>query len=112
MSKEENIKKKKLPAVAVKYANTLRSLLQSHVKSIFLIGSQARGDAHAGSDYDFIVVLDRIDSELRDKIVDAGVTLMDETDQLCAPLVYNTQQWERIKHSPLGWNVLREGVAL
>ena len=102
----------KISEVAKRYAEVVRHTLKAHVKMIVLFGSHARGDANDGSDYDFVVVLDRQDETLRDKVVDAGVTLMNETDRLCAALVYAPDQWERVKHSPLGWNVLKEGLVL
>ena len=100
------------PAVALRYAGEVRKRLGSHVKEVLLFGSHARGDATEESDYDFIVILDRFDRSLREAVVDVGATMLNENSSLCAALVYGPEQWERVKNSPLGWNVLNEGMSL
>ena len=100
------------PPVAVEYAREVRSRLGPHARQIILFGSQARGEATKHSDYDFIVVVDELTRELRDKVLDAGGRLMDERDELCAAIVYDTAEWEWERRSPLGWNVEREGILL
>lgn len=101
-----------LPPVAVEYAAEVRRRLGAHAQSIVLFGSHARGDATPGSDYDFVVVVDAMSRVWREHILDAGVSLLNSRDALCAALLYDRAQWERVSHSPLGWNVAREGVVL
>ena len=100
------------PPVAVEYAAEVRRRLGVHAQSIVLFGSHARGDATPGSDYDFVVVVDAMSRAWREHILDAGVSLLNRRDALCAALLYDRAQWERVRRSPLGWNVAREGVAL
>ena len=101
-----------IPDVALRYASEVRRRLGPHVRAVFFFGSRARGDATEGSDYDFIVILDKSERALREAVVDAGATMLNETDSLCAALVYGPEQWARVEQSPLGWNVRREGIAL
>ncbi|MFW6158883.1 MAG: nucleotidyltransferase domain-containing protein [Planctomycetota bacterium] len=100
------------PQVAAAYAREVRRRLASHVRRIILFGSHARGDASDASDYDFVVVVDRPDRSLRDAVSAAGARVLDTENALCAALVYGPEQWERVKQSPLGWNVEREGIEL
>jgi predicted nucleotidyltransferase len=100
------------PAVALEYAREVRSRLGRHVRQIILFGSQARGDAGEGSDYDFIIVVDKRTRALRDMISEAGCELLNRKDSLCAALVYDGDQWEQVRGSPLGWNAEKEGVLL
>jgi predicted nucleotidyltransferase len=100
------------PPVAVEYAREVRAKLGLHVRQIILFGSQARGDAREGSDYDFIVVVDKRTRTLRKLISEAGCELLNRTDSLCAALVYDDDQWELVRGSPLGWNAEKEGVLL
>lgn len=102
----------RVPRIARRYAQMVRAGLDQQVHSIVLFGSQARGDARPGSDYDFVVVLDRADLEARDKVSAAGATVLAETDQLCSALVYTPAQWNLVQQSPLGWNIAREGIVL
>lgn len=103
---------RRVPRVARRYAQAVRAGLDRHVQSIVLFGSQARGDAHRGSDYDFVVVLDRTDRKLREKVSDAGAELLNETNRLCSALIYAPEQWDSVRQSPLGRNIMREGIVL
>ena len=100
------------PPVAAEYARDVRSRLGPHVRQIILFGSQARGDATSRSDYDFVVVLDELTRELRNMVLDSGCGLLEEQGELCAALVYDSQQWADVLESPLGWNIVREGISL
>ena len=104
--------RRRVPRIARRYAQMVRAGLDQQVRSIVLFGSQARGDARPGSDYDFVVVLDRADLEARDKVSAAGATVLAETDRLCSALVYTPAQWNLVQQSPLGWNIAREGIVL
>ncbi len=103
---------KPIPAIAVQYADEVRKRLGVHVREVILFGSQARGDATEASDYDFVVIVDEKSRQLRDAITDAGTTVLNTTDRLCASLVYGEDQWHRVLSTPLGWNISREGVEL
>ena len=105
-------RRRRVPNIARRYARAVRAELAQQVRSIVLFGSQARGDARPGSDYDFVVVLDRADRKSREKVSEAGAELLNATDRLCAAVVYAPEQWERVQHSPLGWNIAREGIVL
>ncbi|NOZ23833.1 MAG: nucleotidyltransferase domain-containing protein [Planctomycetes bacterium] len=100
------------PDVALEYAEEVRRRLGNRVLRIVLFGSHARGDATEGSDYDFIIVVDGSVSSARDDVVEAGAALLNRRDALCAALVYDRDQWDKLRQAPLGWNVKREGVAL
>jgi len=41
------------------FASIVRKKLKNHVKEIILFGSHARGDFTEGSDYDFLIVVDK-----------------------------------------------------
>jgi len=98
--------------VALEYAREVRNRLGRHARQIILFGSQARGEATEGSDYDFVVVVDKRSRALRELVSDAGGDLLDRRDALCAALVYDEEQWKMVCESPIGWNVEREGVTL
>jgi predicted nucleotidyltransferase len=100
------------PAVALEYAREVRLRLGNQARQVILFGSQARGHADAGSDYDFVVIVDELTRALRDLVADAGDRLLDARDVLCAAVIYDQAQWRLVRESPLGWNVDREGIAL
>jgi predicted nucleotidyltransferase len=98
--------------LAQEYASLVRAKLGSHVKSIILFGSQARGDATEKSDYDVVVVLDQKSAAVRENILDAGTEMLNRYDRLFAALVYDELEWSRTRRFPLGWNIEQEGVAV
>lgn len=95
---------------AREYAEEVRRRLGGHVRQVVLFGSQARGDAREGSDYDFLVVVDRRSREVREAVLDAGVSLLNRYDRLFASLLYTDEEWREVQKFPLGWNILKEGV--
>lgn len=105
----ETLTPKKL---AEEYAHLLRKSLGSCLKNIILFGSQARGSASEGSDFDIIVVVDKRTSDIREAILDAGVEMMNKYSTLFAAIIYSEDEWRKTQGFPLAWNVAREGIHL
>ena len=78
---------------------------------MILFGSQARGDAHEGSDYDVLVV-DKRTRSFRESVLDVDVEMMDRHNTLFAALIYDERQWRQAQGSPLAWRIEKEGIAL
>ncbi len=97
---------------AREYADLVRAKLGPHVKQVVLFGSQARGDAREGSDYDFLVVVDERSRTVREMVLDAGVEMLNRYDQLFTSLLYSEEEWRESQRFPIGWNIEREGVAV
>lgn len=104
--------KKEIDEKALFFSRRLREAIGPRVRQLVLYGSRARGDAEAGSDYDFLLVVDKVERELKDKVLDTEVEFMNTYDELSACIVYGEKEWEWRKNSPLGINIAREGVAL
>jgi len=96
--------------LAREYAAILRRDLADRLKEVILFGSQARGDAAEGSDYDLIVVVDRRTPEIREAVLDADVEMINRYGILFAALIYDEAEWRRAQDFPLAWNVEREGI--
>ena len=97
---------------AHEYANLLRAKLGPRLKQVVLFGSQARGDAREGSDYDFLVVVDERTRNIREMVLDAGVEMLNRYDQLFASLLYSEDEWRDSQQFPIGWNIRREGIVV
>lgn len=97
---------------AIFFSTSLRRRIGANIRHIYLFGSRARGDHHDGSDYDFMVILDKNDRHLRDEVLDTEVEFLNKYDELSACVVYDEEAWEWRKNSPLGINVSREGIVL
>lgn len=82
--------------------------------SVILYGSRARGDAHAGSDWDVLVLLDK------DRLVQADydrasypfVLLGCELGEEINPILYTAKEWKGYHFTPFYENVTREGIKL
>lgn len=97
---------------AREYADGLRTKLGTRWLSVVLFGSQARGDAREGADYDFLVVVDKRTADAREAVLDAGVEMLNRYDQLFGALLYREDEWQEGRRFSIGWNIQREGIVL
>ena len=106
------MKQKKVDKVSVEFAERTRSRLKNHLKKIILFGSRARGDFYEGSDYDFLIIVDKKEKTDEEMLLDIGVEFLNKYDVLIADIVCDEKEWERKKRFPIGLNILKEGVEL
>ena len=79
-----------------------------------VFGSRARGDATDGSDLDVFLVVDHIDTDLREKISEVAWEVGFENDVVLSTFVVTVEQLE---HRPMGVSPIvrqieKEGVPL
>ena len=81
---------------------------------IILYGSRARGDAHKGSDWDVLVIVDkpRVTVEEKGNIEypawDKGLGMSEEINVFA----HSKKQWEQAPPSLFKFNIMNEGIAL
>ncbi len=105
-------KRNQLDKISQDFANNVRNKLGNHVKEIILFGSHARGDFTEGSDYDFLIVVDKRSKTDENILLDIGVEFLDKYEALIAEILCDEKEWERKKRFPIGLNILKEGVWL
>ena len=81
--------------------------------TLLLYGSRARGDAHDGSDWDFLILLDKAKATLNDydygyHFRELGWNLGEEI----SPQVYAKQEWEKYSFTPFYKNVEHDKIVL
>ena len=79
-----------------------------------LYGSQARGDAHRGSDWDILIVMDK-DKLLPDDYDTVTYPLTKLGWELGAeinPIMYTKKEWEQSKITPFYHNVEQDAIAI
>jgi predicted nucleotidyltransferase len=99
-------------AIIATLAAELKQRLGTHLRGLWLFGSRARGDARLNSDYDLLILVDESSAELRDRILDLQVEMLDRHDALVATLLRTEDEWQRSQTYPLARNIAREAVRL
>ena len=98
--------------IASHFAESVRKGFGSHLKHLILFGSRARDDFSEGSDFDFLIVLDKKSKEDADKIRKIEVDILNTYNELAGSIVCDENEWERLKSYPIGLNILKEGMRL
>ena len=81
---------------------------------LFLYGSQARDEARPDSDWDILILLDKLKIEVEDydnvsyPLVELGWSL----NECVSPVLYTLKDWMRDHFSPFVHNVKDEGIRL
>ena len=96
------------------FKNAVTEGLSHTVKLIKVFGSRARGDATDGSDLDLFLVVDHIDTELREKISEVAWEVGFENDVVLSTFVVTLDQLEHgpVGVSPIVRQIEREGIRL
>jgi len=64
------------------FTQKLRQQLGDRLKEVILFGSRARGDWEEGSDYDFLIIVDKKTKEVRNIVLDIESELLNKTNKL------------------------------
>lgn len=98
--------------VVVDFATQLKQALGAHLRELWLFGSRARGEARPDSDYDLLVLVDHDTTDLRDRILDVQVEMLNRHDALVTTLLRTHKDWRRQQDYPIAINIAREAVRL
>ncbi len=109
----KNLSEKELSDKIIReFASELRKRLGDRIQQIILYGSRARGDFWEGSDFDFLILIKNKDPELRERVLDVEVDLLDRYEHLVTSQILTEEQWDRERYSPWGRNIEKEGVRM
>lgn len=92
---------------------TLRSVMPDGGHAL-LFGSQARGDARSGSDWDILILLDKskIEGEDFDNVSYPLRELGWKLNECINPVMYTLKEWMKYKFSPFYKSVTKDGIVL
>ena len=94
------------------FIKSLRERLGSNLKEAWLFGSRARGDYSSDSDYDILVIADGEEFYIRRIIREEEYDILENEGELVVSTIYNPDTWRLGRNSPLGWNIIKEGIQL
>ena len=88
--------------------------LDNQIEAVYLFGSQARGTAHIGSDYDILMVVGQKNRELKNRLYDIAVDIFLKTEADISLKILRHKDFERLSasHSPFIKHVIEEGIKL
>ncbi|MBF0456647.1 MAG: nucleotidyltransferase domain-containing protein [Nitrospirae bacterium] len=88
--------------------------LNDQIREIYLFGSRTRTDWRPDSDYDILIVADKKDRLIKDKLYDSVMDILLETGKLVSLKIFQTNEFIRLKSIPTPFmeNVMREGIKL
>lgn len=94
------------------FATAVRRAVGSRLKEMILFGSRARGDAIAESDYDLLVIMDRVDPDIVNGIDRISGEALLKYSAVISAFPISEEDRAKRKYSPLLINAAREGVAV
>lgn len=93
---------------------SMLSPLMDDIKDISLFGSRCRDDWRPDSDYDILIVLDKKDREIINRLYDAVMDILLESGRLVSLKIFTLSDFNRLKAIPTPFmkNVIEEGIRL
>jgi len=105
-----------IQTLLLSYLSDLKRIYGSHLKSVILYGSYARGDFNSDSDIDIMLLVDLSDEEIEafsDKLSELGYEYNVNSGIWMMPIVKNIEHFKHwVAAYPFYSNVQKEGVIL
>ncbi len=92
------------------FVGAVRERFGSRVAAVVLFGSRARGEGHAESDLDVLVLVHGLTRDDRRTVIDVAYDVELATRLVVAPIVRDAARFDA--DSALGVEIARDGVAL
>ena len=88
--------------------------LRHHIREIYQFGSRCRDDWRPDSDYDVLIVLEKKDREIINRLYDAVIDILISTGRLISLKIFSLSEFNRLKSIPTPFmdNVLKEGIKI
>jgi len=90
------------------------SPIMEYIKGMYLFGSRCRDNWRPDSDYDILIVLEKKDPLLIDKLYDAVIDILISTGRLISLKIFTVSEFNRLKSIPTPFmqNVITEGIKI
>ena len=94
------------------FVHTLKRLLGDHLRYLYLFGSRARGDYVPDSDFDCLVVLDRISPDAIELIDEIAGDFLYEYSLVFSVFPISEKRHAQQQNTPFLMNVQKESILL
>lgn len=94
------------------FVQEIRKQLDDRLKQVILFGSRARRDHVPDSDYDCLVVVDEVSSEVKDIVDEIAGELLYQYNTVFSIFPISEKKYRQQTYDPLLMNVRREGIIL
>lgn len=92
----------------------MRLSFKKQLKGVYLFGSRCRDDWRPDSDYDILIILEKRDRKVIDKLYDAVMEVLLSSGRLVSLKIFTAAEFERLKglQMPFISNVIKEGIEI
>ncbi len=94
------------------FLKKLNSKFGSNLKKVLLFGSRARGDFEERSDYDLLIIFEKVSREIKESLNEIEGDMLYEYNAVFSAFPLTEADLERMKFEPFVMNAQKEGVAL
>ena len=98
--------------IILRMIEEMTKLLGERLKRVILYGSMARGDSAVESDYDCIMVVDRVDDTIADIVDEIAGDMLIVYGAVLSIITISEKQYSTQRYNPLYVNVGREGLTV
>ncbi|MEW6188627.1 MAG: nucleotidyltransferase domain-containing protein [Actinomycetota bacterium] len=91
------------------FLNRVKKEFGQQLKEVILFGSRARGDHDEESDFDFILVFDKVTSAIKKKVSDIEAEMLCEWGMVITAFVFTEEELEMKKYEPFVMNAKKRG---
>jgi len=98
--------------ITCKMIEKIRLMLKGNLNKVILYGSMARGDYNAESDFDCIIIVNKINMEVYDVIDEVAAYLLLNFDAVLSIIPVTENNIKEQIYNPLYVNARREGIVL
>lgn len=101
-------------SIVKNFLDKISPLMEQHIKEIYLFGSRCRDDWRPDSDYDILIVLEKKDRTVIDRLYDAVMDTLLSSGRLISLKIFTVSEFNRLKSIPTPFvnNVLTEGIKI
>lgn len=94
------------------FLKKIKNHFGNHLKKVILFGSMARGDSHAQSDYDLLLIFDRVNKEAESFVEDFASEILVKYGRMFSIFLLSQRQLEDMRFEPFILNAQKEGMLL